>query len=146
VRTPEPEYRQELRQHVAKMEEVAASVRALNITVNGQRIKSPLTAEWQPLQGMPGLESRLIPAAFVVEMRGEAGAGQDEVQTAEAAFISPISGQLLLRRLETEDEYSKYLPGQLVVLKPGERRGWKLPMPYRGLSVFIPAEAYNQEA
>lgn len=140
VNLPEPEYRSKLRETAAKMDGVSARVHALTLIVDGKPVSADLTPDWQPLMGMEGLESRLIPSAFVVEVRGKAGAGQADVQTTEAAYICPLNGRLLMRRLESETEMREYRPGHLVCLKPGERRAWKFATDYRGLSVFIPAE------
>lgn len=99
--------------------------------------------DWQPLPGMSGLETRLIPGAFVLDTRGPAGTRCDEVAVPEAVDLYVKRGRMQLRRLDTEAAYTEYRAGEVVHLLPGERHAWVLLEQSENRAVFVPTSHYT---
>jgi hypothetical protein len=123
--SPEPDYRRVLRETDAKMKAVAGRLHHLRLLLDGQVVESAVGAEWQPIAGVEGCETRLVPGAFIMEARYEAGAAHSEISVEQAMYGQVTVGRFLLRRIETDSEPIPYEPGQTFYIGPNERHSWK---------------------
>lgn len=135
--SPEPEYRQTLRETAAGLERLMARAFEVALTLDGQVVTSSAGPEWAPLEGT-GLECRLVPGAFVLDTRGVAGSSCAQVQVEQAVYVFVTRGCLSLWRVDKEDTYTDYHAGQVAYLEPNEKHLWRMNEPTQNRSVFIP--------
>lgn len=138
MQSPEPDYRRVLRETDAKMKQVSGRLQQLHIMLNGHSIEAAVGADWQPLEGVAGCETRLLTNAFVMEARYDAGAEQQEVSVEQAVYGQVSAGRFHLRRLNAEPELITYEPGQFFCLAPNERHAWRAEGGTHNVIVFIP--------
>jgi hypothetical protein len=143
VQSPEPEYRNALRAISARADEVSERLHRFWYSLSDQVVEATVGIDWTPMAGMPGVETRLVPDIFMLEVRGAAGAERTGIQFQQAVTIAPIEGTLCVRRDDTEVEFESYGPGEIVRLAPNEKHSWRCKGDYYGRTVFVTKEFYR---
>ena len=141
-RLPEPEYRRTLRGLPAQLDQMEARLHVVRLNLPAGPVEAPTSPAWAVVPGLNGLETRAIPGAFVLDTRGAAGVSCDDVAVPEAIDLYVKTGRLSLRRLDTEDGFTEYQPGEVIHLEPNERHAWVLLERCENRAVFVPAAHY----
>lgn len=139
MQSPEPDYRRVLRETDAKLKAVAGRIQSLHILLSGIPIEATVGSEWQDLDGVPGCQTRLVPGAFVMEARYEAGTEQYDISVEQAVYGQVTTGRFQLRKSEGETEPVTYEAGQLFHLAPNENHAWRAESQTTNIIAFVPA-------
>ncbi|NVO33521.1 hypothetical protein, partial [Hymenobacter lapidiphilus] len=87
TRLPDPDYRRTLRGLPAQLDQMEARLQIVHLNLPAGPVDAPTGPAWAAMPGLNGLEARAIPGAFVLDTRGEAGIGCDEVAVPEAVDL-----------------------------------------------------------
>lgn len=142
--TPEPTTGARLRAIYEQQRDIRKELATtVQLTLANGPTEAAAGPDWQPMPGLNGLETRLIPGAFVLDTRGEAGTRCDEVAVPEGVDLYVKRGRMQVRRLDSEPTYTEYREGEVVYLRPGERHAWVLLEQSENRAVFVPASHYT---
>ncbi|OGX80849.1 hypothetical protein BEN47_06215 [Hymenobacter lapidarius] len=134
----EPEYRAIIRNATARLAETIERLQAVHLTLAGAEVELVVGNDWAPLAAVPGVETRMLKDAFLLEARYAPGTeSPGTIVVPEAVYVLVEAGVFWLGT--DEQPLQPYRAGQYKYLPPGQPHRWRCEGAVLNLLPFVPA-------